>query len=256
MKVSNALLLSAFLVLTSTACKKNDKDIEPPKDNFKDLPAMIQKIVDKNKFPGLSVGIVKNDKLQWSQQFGKANIETNTNVDQQTVFKVASVAKPVTALVLLKLVEEKKVNLDEDINNYLSFTVHNPHFPSEKITLRHILTHTSGINDLVYRERLLEDFVVLDKDHPLPLTEFCKEMLSVNGSYYDPKSFDANKPGTTFNYSNVAVSLVGCVVEHVSGKSFETYSKEVLFRPLGLQNTSWHISSYDKNDWPCLMMRI
>lgn len=247
MKVSNALLLSSALLLTSTACKKNDKDIDPPaKDNLKDLPAVIQKIVDKNKFPGLSVGIVKNDQLLWAGQFGKADIETNTKVDQQTVFKVASVAKPVTALVLMKLVEEKKVNLDEDINKYLPFTVHNPHLPNEKITLRHLLTHTSGINDVVYRERLLEDFVVLDKDHPLPLTQFCKEMLNVNGAFYDPKSFDNNKPGIKFNYSNVAVSLVGCIVEHVSGKNFEAYSKEVLFTPLGLQNTSWHISSFDK----------
>ncbi|MBN2774193.1 MAG: beta-lactamase family protein, partial [Prolixibacteraceae bacterium] len=99
------------------------------------------------KVPGMSIAVVKDGKIVWTEGFGIANTETGSKVDTNTLFQAGSISKPLAALAALKLVEEGKVNLDEDVNTYLKTwkLPDNKYTSEQKVTLRLLLTHSAGI---------------------------------------------------------------------------------------------------------------
>ena len=100
-----------------------------------------------HKVPGVSIAIVKDGKLAWAKGYGIANTNTGKEVDVNTMFQAGSISKPLAALAALKLVEEGKINLDEDVNSYLKdWKVEENRFTeTEKISIRGLLTHTAGM---------------------------------------------------------------------------------------------------------------
>ncbi len=139
----------------------------------------------------------------------------------------------------MRAVEDKKVSLDEDINKYLPFKVINPFLPNEKITLRNLATHTSGITD---RSPVYESAYHYGGDSPEPLGEFLKNYFEPNGKYYSKDNFLNVKPGSHREYSNIAAALAGYIVEITTGQKLNEYSKRHIFRRLKMQDTSWFLS--------------
>jgi CubicO group peptidase (beta-lactamase class C family) len=167
--------------------------------------------------PGLSVAVVRGDRLLWAEGFGLADAENRVPARADTVYRIASLSKPITATAVLQLAESGWIDLDAPVQRWV------PAFPAKRapVSLRQILTHTSGIRhyrngEFVQHQRY--DSVV--------------EALSIFKD--DPLLFE---PGTRYEYSSHAYNLLAAVVECASGLGFGEYLRERVFEPAGMADT-------------------
>ena len=187
--------------------------------------------------PGLSASIVKNGDLLWDRSYGYANISQSLLVKNTTLFMLASVSKTITATAIMQLYDQGYFSLDDPINDYLPFLVIHPDFPSIDITFHMLLTHSSSIKD---NWGVMPYYI---GDPIIPLGEYLEDYLTIGGAYYDPVlNFYAQEPGTAYHYSNIAVSLVGYLVEVISGMSFRQYCELNIFEPLDMNETAWFLA--------------
>lgn len=169
---------------------------------------------------GAAVLIAQNNQVVYLKSFGMANLEANSSLSPQHIFRIGSVTKQFTAVAILKLAEEGKLSLQDPVTKYL------PDYPTrgQQITLEHLLTHTSGIPS--YTNSPLWTPEVRRKDFsPFELIQFFKS---------DSLEF---APGTAWNYNNTGYFILGYIIEKVSGQSYATYLRDKLFTPLGLHHT-------------------
>ncbi|MCD8508511.1 MAG: beta-lactamase family protein [Bacillus sp. (in: Bacteria)] len=172
------------------------------------LDDFIQEYVDKLVLPGLSIAISHKGELIYSQTFGDG-LETESR------FYIGSTTKPFTALAIMQLVEQRRIKLDNSVSVYLpDFTV------SDDITVRHLLHHVSGMSEFNYIAKL--------PDHAI-FTELIDDMNTMTLTY---------KPGSEFAYFNQNYSLLGAIIERVSGKTYPEYITEHILEPLQLNNTT------------------
>ena len=182
-------------------------DLGIKENEFKNLEIEIQEIVDKFNVIGLSISIIEDNKISYSQGFGYSNIDKKIKTDTNTIYKISSISKSITASAIMKLYEDGKFNLDDDINDYLNgFEVRNPNFPNEKITFRMLLTHTSSI---------------IDGD--------------TYSTIYDIQDFGNYKPGSKFEYSSYGYNLLATLIEQISNQDFEDFVQENIFKPLNMK---------------------
>jgi len=212
-----------------------------------DLTGFIFDRMAAHHIVALSTTTVRDGQTLWSGSFGFANIEDNIRASDTTLFIIGSVSKVVTGIALLQLWENGDLDLDDDINDYLTaFEVRNPNYPSTPITFRQILSHTSSIK---YNWTVTGSLMTWDEDCPIALEDWAYEYFAVGGMYYDPvANFDTQPPGSIFEYSNEAMALVGYLVQVISGTEFSQYCRDHIFTPLQMNRTSWFISSLDLNN--------
>lgn len=205
-----------------------------------DLSEFITERMGAARVPGLSAAIIRDGEVQAVGAWGLANVEEDRPVDTDTLFNLASVSKTFIAVAVMMAVEDGALDLDEDVSTWLPFDVEHP-YSSKAITLRMLMTHTSGISD---NWDVLEDLYV-EGDSPIGLGEFLEGYLVRGGEYYDPDwNFDAD-PGEAADYSNVGASLAAYVVEAATGTPFDTYCERHIFAPLGMDDAGWHLSDLD-----------
>ncbi|CAF1258430.1 unnamed protein product [Rotaria sordida] len=169
-------------------------------------------MLEKRKIPGISLGLIRNGKIIHARGYGYSNIEHRVPVKIETIFQSASVGKQFTSMAVMMLVEKGKIELDKTINYYF------PDAPTtwNKITVRHLLTHTSGMADYLADLDLRADY-----------TEeiFYKETQRI------PLVF---QPGEGWNYSNLGYAIQGFLIRRVKGQYFGDFLKENIFNPLGM----------------------
>lgn len=172
--------------------------------------------------PGLAVAVIRNGQVVVAKGFGKANVELDVPVTENTVFQLASVTKQFTATAILLLVQEGKLGLDDKVSGRL------PNLPATwaNVTIRQLLTHTSGIKN--YTET--KDF---GKRSRYDYTQ--DEMLKLVTDA--PLDFPS---GSKFNYSNTGYFLLGMVIEKVSGRSYGEFVQQRIFQPLGMTATRFN----------------
>lgn len=189
----------------------------------------------KTNLIGASSVIIKDNKIDKVMNYGFYDENKSLNMNEDVIIRIASVSKLEVAACVMMLVEEGKIDLDEDISKYLGFKVRNPYFKDDIITVRMIMTQTSSISDglEIYKEDgdvfsgynlLLEEGIKAD----------IEELLSENGKYY-LDSFSKYKPGTNFEYSNFGCGTLACILERVSGKYFFDFFKERIAKPLNIR---------------------
>lgn len=188
---------------------------------------------------GLAAALIINKKLVWTKGYGYADLENKIPFTPNTIMNIGSITKTITGASLMRAIEEKKIALDVDINNYLPFNVMNPYFPKEVITLRNLATHTSGIVD---QYPLYSKTYYYGGDSPEPLGEFLKNYFEPNGKYYSKDNFLKQKSGSYREYSNIATGLAGYIIEITTGQKLNTYSKQHIFKPLKMNDTGWFLS--------------
>jgi CubicO group peptidase (beta-lactamase class C family) len=207
-----------------------------------DLDHYLLKKMEKSGRIGMQAAYISNGELCWTGSYGVKTFQTNDKVNDSTLFMTASISKPVTALALMKLYDQGKLNLDDDINDYLPFEVSNPNFSNDKITFRMLLSHVSSIRD---HWPILEIDYTIDNggDSPISLEDFLRSYLVEGGEYYNSeKNFYAVAPGKQEKYSNVGFDLIGYLVERISGKPFNEFMRKEIFQPLKMYNTYWFLS--------------
>lgn len=198
----------------------------------------IQSIMEKYKVIGFQAVSVYKDDIIWSTALGYRNIKTMDPVTERTMFRIASITKLFTSTAILKLVEQELVNLDEDISKYLGFQVRNPNFPDSKITIKHLLTHTSSLTSDENSNSIYAKFI---KEGNSDLTLNLSELLTIGGKYFTYKIWGNWKPGspTKWVYSNIAAIICGAIIEKVSGQRFDLFIKNNVFIPLKMKNVAF-----------------
>lgn len=188
----------------------------------------LKKVLDKYEYAGISVLHATKDGVKLLMSLGKQDIEEDIDVTEDTIYRIASVSKIIVALGAMKLVEEGKLDIYEDVSKYLGFTLRNPNHPDKKITLEQIMTQSSSITDGFDDPNKGYDAVNGPTMH-VPLKEI---LTNPNYEYYNPKTFLKDEPGEKWLYSNFGCGILACIVEKVSGKLFTDYIKEILLDPL------------------------
>ena len=198
--------------------------ISSQNQDFLKIDSILKSKVDENH-PGIAVGILKDGNIIYEKYFGLSNLQHKVKFDENTRSNIASTAKQFTALIILDLSLNEKLSLEDDIRKYLPKLYKNV---NDKIKLRHLLNHTSGIRDYVELLDLEGDVwwkrVGLDNDAILELIENQEEL--------------GFTPGSQYSYSNTNYVLLTKIIEKISGKTFNVYSKN-FFENLGMNETSF-----------------
>ena len=187
-----------------------------------ELEQLIAEAREENRFVGLAASIGGPDGLLWFRGFGQARADGG-DVKPDSVFRIGSVSKTMTAVGVVQLVEAGKVGLDDPINDHLKSYKVEAADGSDPITIRHLLTHKSGLGG-----RGGVDIGVAFGQTVPPLGEFYATGLK------------AKKPaGTDWAYSNDAFATLGHLIEEINGKPFYESMEETLFKPLGMTSSSF-----------------
>jgi CubicO group peptidase (beta-lactamase class C family) len=174
--------------------------------------------MELQRIPGLSLAVVKNGRVILAQGYGSANLELKVPASPETVYALGSISKQFTAAAILLLVEDGKIALDASLTNYLRG------LPPEwdGITIRHLLTHTSGIKDEEWKGGR-PDF----SRHEWRQEEVIR-------TAFGPLT---SRPGEKWAYNNAGYRLLGMAIENVSGKSYWDFLQSRIFVPLGMDST-------------------
>lgn len=208
--------------------------------NPKDLEKFVQVKMEKSRMTGVSIAIIKDNKIDRMINYGNADSEQGKPITNGTVFQIASVSKTVTATAVMQLVEKGTIQLDDDINGYLPIRIVHPKFQDTPITFRMLLNHTSGIDNNWETYESLYTTHSGGGDSTVSLAQFMKEFLVPEGKWYDEaKNFTKEKPGSAFSYSNIGYGLLGYLVEEITKMPFPEYTQQQIFDPVGMKDTKW-----------------
>ncbi len=173
----------------------------------------------KSTESGATALVAQKGKIIYQKAFGQANLELNVPMQTSMVFRIGSITKQFTAVAILQLMEQGKLSLEDEITKFI------PDYPTHghKITVEHLLTHTSGIKSYTDMKEFGD---VIQKDmKPEELINFFKNQ---------PMDF---APGTQWHYNNSGFFLLGYIIEKVSGKTYPDYVEQVFFKPLGMTHS-------------------
>ncbi len=189
------------------------------------VDGVVKPLMQKEHSPSGIVAVMKDDKIIFQKGYGYIDVEKRIPVDAETsMFRPGSISKLFTWVSVMQLAEQGKLDIDADVNNYVSQFKVKDTFPGEPITLRHILTHTPGFED-----GALGYLILNDADRIMPLADALEK--------YQPTRVVA--PGTRVSYSNWATALAGLIVANVSGEDFNTYVDNHIFKPLGMTHSTF-----------------
>ncbi len=206
-QISNLFLIFVYISLFSTAFAQADA-----------VDKFVQNQMAEHHIPGVAIAVVKNGKVFKTKGYGVASVEFNAPVTTETVFEIGSVSKQITAAAIMLLVEDGKINLDDKISKFL------PDTPEawKDVTVRHLLTHTSGVKSYTS----LGGF---------QLSKRYKIKNFINELRPQPLDFE---PGSDYKYSNSGYSLLGYIIESASGKNYWEFLRERIFKPLKMDKTA------------------
>ncbi len=186
--------------------------------------------------PGCAVLVSCKDRIIYKNAFGLADLELNVPVEADMVFEISSITKQFTAIAIMQLAEQEKINLKDSINTYL------PDYPTQGyyISIENLLTHTSGI-------RNFQETVNLDSLRNIDFSpsDFINLFKSSKMDF---------EPGTSWKYSNSGYFILGYIIEKVSGLTYQQYIEEYIFKSAGMSNSLYNdyrrvikkrVSAYD-----------
>ncbi len=212
--------------ITAPQSVETSKDNQSSKFDTEDLATFLDGLVreqmNANKIPGAAVAVTQGNNIVYLRGVGFSNVAAQIPVDpERHLFRVASVSKPFVWMSIIQLADRGKLALDEDINTYLDFSIPDT-FPGQPISLRHLITHTSGF------EAVNIGASVRTAAEREPLSNTVKRMLPER----------AAPPGARTAYSNYGAALAGYIVERVSGAPYPDYLEQNIFTPLNMTHSS------------------
>jgi len=178
--------------------------------------------LEREDIAGAVIVVVKDGKILFAKGYGYSDVAKRTPVTPDaTLFRPGSISKLFTWTSIMQLVEQKKLDLDRDVNDYLDFKI--PATYPQPITLRNIMTHTPGF------EEAIKDLIITDAKQVKPLDDYLKAKLPER----------VYPPGTTPAYSNYATAVAGYIVQRVSGEPFDDYVERHILQPLGMTRSTF-----------------
>ena len=215
-------LIILFSLLTSTAYTQENK--KNYTEAFKLVAVWLEAQKDFEKLPGLTAIVINDQKILWSGAVGMSNVEKNIKADASTLFSICSISKLFTSVAIMKLYDEGKLRLDDKVSDLLPAYKLKQKFPeSGPITIRSILTHSAGLP----RESAHPYWT--GPDFPFPTKQQIDSKLSEQETLYPASTY--------FQYSNLGITLLGEIVEAVTGMSYDEYVQKNILTPLRLSAT-------------------
>ena len=250
----NTIILFITLICIISCEPKKEIIVEKDK-RIEKLESDIQNKFDETGFVGMGIAIIKDDKILLNTGFGHSDFENKTPYSTQTIQPIGSISKLFIGAAIAKSMDLGYFTLETNINEILPFELKNPFHPNEKIKVKHLVTHTSGItdSDLFWSNcyfipdttktdlgtKYIKE-VHLAKEGNMPsLAELMSNYFNADGKWYGKENFIDSKPNDTYKYSNVGSSLAAYLVEIKSGIPFNEFCKKHIFKPLKLNNTAW-----------------
>jgi CubicO group peptidase (beta-lactamase class C family) len=213
-------------------------DRSPLRTDALDLKGRIDRILNRWPAVGLAVGVVRDGSLECFHGHGVADIESNTPITDDTVFRVGSITKTFTAIAAMQLWEQGRLDLDAPACRYLrAYRLIPAKANFRPANVRHLLTHTAGIPEVVHVSELLHPGWGPFGGRPVLHSVKAGEALPSLAEYYRDGLRLVVEPGTAFAYSNHGFATLGQIVEDVSGTPLARYYREHIFEPLGMTDT-------------------
>ena len=203
-----------------------------------DMKTRVDEILNRRPAVGLAVGVVRNGRLEFFHGHGVADIASKTPITEDTVFRIASITKTFTAIAVMQLCEQGQVDLDAPANDYLrAYRLIPAKASFGPATVRHLLTHTAGIPEVVHVSDLIHPDWGPFGARPAVHSVKVGEPMPSLAEYYRRGLRVVVEPGSAFSYSNHGFATLGQIVEDVSGKPLDGYLREHIFEPLGMADT-------------------
>lgn len=212
MKRLFAVVLCLLLVLLLFA-----QAFAAPLADIAAIDAQVDKYFKLSKTVGGALVIMRNGSIVYQRNYGYSNKSNKTPVTEDTYFRIASITKMVSAIGIMQLVEQGKLDLDRDISAYFGYEIVNPYYPKTPITLRQCMSHTTSLSQgggYSFQSRTVHDLLAKEMHHW--------------------SNFTREKPGAIYEYSNFGAGLMGSMMEAAAGESINQYMREQVFRPLGI----------------------
>jgi len=220
--VALILVLGLFLAACSPAEQETGPVVIDPDELEAFADRFFPKQMEKLEIPGVSFVLMQDGRIVLAKGYGDASLEENSPISPDTtVMRIGSISKLFVATAVIQLVEQGKVDLDTDINQYLTTFQLEDTF-DEPVTLAHLLTHTAGYEDPAYES-------YTDPALVQPLGAYLAESMP-------PRT---DPPGETHRYSNHGYALAAYVVEQVTGQPFDQYVSEQILQPLGMSHSGY-----------------
>jgi CubicO group peptidase (beta-lactamase class C family) len=216
--IATALRIAAPVVARAQTSASGDAEISEKVD------AYVAAEMRTEKMPGLALAVVRDGQIIKARGYGLANIELDVSVKAETIFQTGSVGKQFTATAVMMLVEDGKIRLDDPIGKYL------PGAPVtwKNITVRNLLTHTSGIHDYETESLKKKGAAFINLRNDYTEEELFKKFSGL------PLDFP---PGSKWNYSTSGYVILGILIHKVTGQFYGDVLQERIFRPLGMSYT-------------------
>ncbi|WP_299683138.1 serine hydrolase [uncultured Dokdonia sp.] len=195
--------------------------------NSQTIQSELEAVFEAYELMGMSVW-VGTPGVSEQFHYGLRDLNRDLPINADTKYRIASVSKSVTALGLIKLYNDGLFDLDDDISEYLGYTIRNPQYPDIPITFRMVVSHTSSLQDGDGYNPFLQGTF-----NQLPVPNI-SEVLVSDGDYYTTNMWRTETPGTFFAYSNINFGLIGTLIEKISDERFDRYMKNEILDPLGL----------------------
>ncbi|MEO1652086.1 MAG: serine hydrolase domain-containing protein, partial [Bacteroidota bacterium] len=188
--------------------------------SFQEAENKLQDLIQEKKCVGLAAGIFQGKAVLWKAAAGYQEAESQTTFTTQTLSRIASITKPMTAIAIMQLFEQGKIDLNAPIQTYL------PDFPQKpqgSITIQQLLGHSSGMDAYASRKEINNQKNYVDLQAALEHIQD-RDLVAV--------------PGNEFHYTSYGYVVLGRIIEKVSGMNYETYLKKNIWEPAGMENTS------------------
>lgn len=220
-------LVATLVAAENQAFAKKVKKITPEEE----IQNQLLQYMEECHTVGMSVILVKGDKIVYQNALGYQDLDTKEPLEINDIFRIASISKSFSAASILQLQEAGKINLDDDVNKYLPFSLRNPRFPDIPITVKQLLSHNSSMRDFAGASWYRDDRFV----NPAKTSQ---DTIA--------KMFFEYAPGWGFKYCNRALNLMGMVIESASGERFDNYVRQHILLPMGIEAAGFNLDSLDK----------
>lgn len=240
--IKKITILLVILLLIGTSIPSVAETPEKIQDTANELrfDFKIKILMKFGHMPSLTACIIKNNSISWSKSFGYKNIYLLKKAKIDSIYGIGSITKSLTATAIMQLWEKGCFDLDDDINEYLDFSVRNPNFPDTPITFRMLLAHQSSL----FEQSKFSSLITLFSKHNY---SWLKEVIVPGGNNYNPEFWMNYPPGKEVNYSNFGFILLGYLIEKITNQSYEEYCQENIFMPLNMINTGFNHEEFDRS---------
>ena len=239
--LSLCLCVLVFSTTFSVAFAIRQTPLDSFSTNETSFDHLVSILLKLGHYPSMSACLIHNTTILWENSYGFADLEGQRLATTKTIYIVASITKTITSTALMQLYEQGFFELDDDVNDYLPFSLRNPSFPDDPITIRMILSHSSSLRT----DPLAYHWFNYSNSPPIPWypNPWLEEYLLPHGAYYNDEIWDQiHPPGTYMQYANINYDIAAYLVQLVSGQPFHEYCNDHLFTPLGMTRTSFRLS--------------